>query len=163
MEQIHYICYYIFYLFPKYRSNDQISSSKIHMRQGTNVMFGWNNNSKVTIKTWFRLIYIKLQQNTTGPWFNIKMPSYRYRKSHCGDKTVVRSSYLHNGISYTVKMTFLYWIRAQSAKYVLDSCTLSINWIANFKYEDGDHTDKNSMSLVSDGYSIIFPLDVFHS
>ena len=47
------------------------------------------------------------------PWFNIKMSSYRYRKSHCGDKTVVRSSYLHNGISYTGKMTSFYWIRAQ--------------------------------------------------
>ena len=40
-----------------------------------------------------------------GPWFNIKLSSYQYRKSHCGDKTVVRSSYLHNGISYTGKMT----------------------------------------------------------
>ena len=47
-----------------------------------------------------------------GPWFNIKMFSYQYRKSHCGDKTVVRSSYLHNGISYTGKITSLYWIRA---------------------------------------------------
>ena len=47
------------------------------------------------------------------PWFNIKMSSYQYRKYHCGDKTVVRSSYLHNGISYTGKMTYLYWIRAQ--------------------------------------------------
>ena len=45
-----------------------------------------------------------------GPWFNIKMSSYQYRKSHCGDKTVVRSSYLHNGNSYTGKMTSLYWI-----------------------------------------------------
>ena len=45
-----------------------------------------------------------------GPWFNIKMPSYQYRKSHCGDKTVVRSSYLHNGVSYTGKMASLYWI-----------------------------------------------------
>ena len=34
-----------------------------------------------------------------GPWFNIKMPSYQSRKSHYGDKTVIRSSYLHNGIS----------------------------------------------------------------
>ena len=41
------------------------------------------------------------------------MPSYQYRKSHCGDKTVVRSSYLHNGISYTGKMSSLYWIGAQ--------------------------------------------------
>ena len=49
-----------------------------------------------------------------GPRFNIKMSSYQYRKSHCGDKTVVRSSYLHNGISYTGKMLFLYWIGAQN-------------------------------------------------
>ena len=41
-----------------------------------------------------------------GPWFNIKMPSYQYRKSHCGDKTILRPSYLHNGISYTDKTIF---------------------------------------------------------
>ena len=46
-----------------------------------------------------------------GPWFNIKMTSYQYRKSHCGDKTILRPSYLHNGISYTGKTTSLYWIR----------------------------------------------------
>ena len=46
------------------------------------------------------------------------MLSYQYRKPHCGDKTVVRSSYLHNGISYTGKMTSLYWIRA-----LYPSCT----------------------------------------
>ena len=57
-----------------------------------------------------------------GPWFNIKMSSYRYRKSHCGDKMVVRSSYLHNGISYIGKMTSLYWIRAQALG-------LSSNWV----------------------------------
>ena len=45
------------------------------------------------------------------PWFNIKMPSHQYRKSHCGDKTVARQSYLHNRISYTGKTTSLYWIR----------------------------------------------------
>ena len=55
-----------------------------------------------------------LKHNTwrPGPWFNIKMSSYQYRKSHCGDKTVVRSSYLHNGITYTGKMSSLYWIAA---------------------------------------------------
>ena len=52
-----------------------------------------------------------------GPWFNIKMLSYQYRKSHCGDKTVVRSSYLHNGISYTGKMTSLYWFGPLAAQY----------------------------------------------
>ena len=41
-------------------------------------------------------------------WFNIKMLSYQYRKSHRGDKTILRPSYLHNGISYTGKMTSLY-------------------------------------------------------
>ena len=37
---------------------------------------------------------------------------HQYRKSHCGDKTILRPSYLHNGISYTGK-TSLYWIGAQ--------------------------------------------------
>ena len=65
---------------------------------------------KITIPI-FRLIL----QNFAipGPRFNIKMSSYQYRKSLGGDKTVVRSSYLHNGISYTGKMSSLYWIGAQ--------------------------------------------------
>ena len=45
-----------------------------------------------------------------GDWFNINMSSNQYRKSHCGDATLVRSSYLHNGNSYTGKIAFLYWI-----------------------------------------------------
>ena len=48
----------------------------------------------------------------SGPRFNIKMTSYQYRKSHCGDKMILWPSYLHNGISYTGKMISLYWIRA---------------------------------------------------
>ena len=51
----------------------------------------------------------RLRPRPPGPRFNIKMSSYQYRKSHCGDKTVVRSSYLHNGISYTGKTASLYW------------------------------------------------------
>ena len=47
-----------------------------------------------------------------GPRFNIKMTSYQYRKSHCGDKTILRPSYLRNGIYFTGKTTYLYWIRA---------------------------------------------------
>ena len=46
------------------------------------------------------------------------MSSCHYRKSHCGDKTILWPSYLHNGISYTGKITFLYWIRA------LDFCVV---------------------------------------
>ena len=44
------------------------------------------------------------------------MSSYQYRKSHCGDKTILRPSYLHNGISHTGKTTSLYWIGAQMIK-----------------------------------------------
>ena len=40
------------------------------------------------------------------------MSSYQYRKSHCGDKTILPPSYLHNGISYTGKMSSLYWAGA---------------------------------------------------
>ena len=45
-----------------------------------------------------------------GPWFNIKMSSYQYRKSHCGDKTVIISYYIHYGISCNNKMASLFWI-----------------------------------------------------
>ena len=37
----------------------------------------------------------------TGIHYNIKMPSYQYKKSPCGDKTTIRLSYLHKGIFYT--------------------------------------------------------------
>ena len=46
--------------------------------------------------TWLSLWAFKRQT----PQFNIKISSYQYMKSHCGDKTVVRSSYLHNVILY---------------------------------------------------------------
>ena len=49
-----------------------------------------------------------------GPWFSIKMTSYQYGKSRCGDKTILRPSYLHNGISCTGMMSTLYWISHQT-------------------------------------------------
>ena len=66
-----------------------------------------------------------------GTWFNIKMSSYQYRKSHCGDKTVIRSSYIHNGISYTGKMLSLYWIRTQ----VLISMDKDFNFLHHIRIE----------------------------
>ena len=60
-----------------------------------------------------------------GPQFNIKMSSYQYSKSHCGDETILRPSYLHSGISYTGKMTSLYWIRAQIANLALAGIPLT--------------------------------------
>ena len=56
----------------------------------------------------------------SGPWFNIKMSSYQYRKPRCGDKMILWPSYLHNGVSYTGKMTSLYWVR---------TLVISINWL----------------------------------
>ena len=44
----------------------------------------------------------------SGGRFNIKVLPYQYRNSHCGDKTILRPSYLHNGISYTGKTAALY-------------------------------------------------------
>ena len=41
----------------------------------------------------------------------MKMYSYQCSESHCGDKTIKRSSYIYNGSSYTGKATPLYWIR----------------------------------------------------
>ena len=57
-----------------------------------------------------QVVWLPCATTGTGPWFNIKMSSYQYRKSHCGDRTVVRSSYLFSGISYAGKMSSLYWI-----------------------------------------------------
>ena len=82
-----------------------------------------------------KIIHVSLWPNIPGPWFNIKISSYQYRKSHCGEKTVVRSSYLHKGISYTGKMTSLYWIRAliftQITPIITILCQIlgSLNWV----------------------------------
>ena len=42
---------------------------------------------------------------------------------HCGDKMILRPFYLHNGISYTGKMTSLYWIWALVPHSVLQTLT----------------------------------------
>ena len=76
---------------------------------------------------WHLYLVITTGGMSSGPRFNIKMSSYRYRKSHCGDKTVVRSSYLHNGISYTSKMSSLYWIGAQDTSS-LTLIVLNLFW-----------------------------------
>ena len=60
---------------------------------------------------------IHLRAISPGSQFNIRMTSYQYRESHCGDKTILRPSYLHNGISYTGKITSLYWIMAQKCSW----------------------------------------------
>ena len=76
-----------------------------------------------------------------GPWFNIKMSSYQYRNSHCGDKTILRPSYLHNGISYTGEMTSLYWIRAQDANFKMSNVSPDIK-MSSYHYRKSHCGDK---------------------
>ena len=61
-----------------------------------------------------------------GPWFNIKMSSYWYRKFHCEDKTGVRLSYLFNWISYNGKMTSLLYPRPTKLEGGYTGFTLSV-------------------------------------
>ena len=58
--------------------------------------------------SWWLLMAWPLGPGTKyqGPG-SIKISSYQHRKSHCGDKTIWRSSYLHNGISYAGKTASL--------------------------------------------------------
>ena len=92
----------------KKHQNSKLSQSPLKTTQGLQISHDILQN-----KTMGGLCFIitgSLWWLPAGPRFNIKMTSYQYMKSHCGDKTVVRSSYLHNGISYTGKMSSLYWI-----------------------------------------------------
>ena len=44
------------------------------------------------------------------------MPSYQYRKSHCGDYTIARLSCFYNGLSYTGKIS-LHWHHMNDEEY----------------------------------------------
>ena len=49
---------------------------------------------------YYMILHTALLWQQSGPWFNITMLSYQYRKFHHGDKMIIRSSYLLNGVSY---------------------------------------------------------------
>ena len=53
------------------------------------------------------------------------------KKSHCGDKTILRPSYLHNAISYTGKMRSLYWI----GTLILNQKKLTSQWQISYTRE----------------------------
>ena len=77
-----------------------------------NVMANWNLMSSLPEQqAWAHGIVSTqfLAKWVRGPWVSIKM--LEYRNPYWGDKTVVRSSYLHNWSFYTGKMAHLYWIR----------------------------------------------------
>ena len=61
----------------------------------------WENISHETITNF----YVTKTNDSRG-CFIIKWTSFQYWKSHCGDKTILRPSYLHNWNSYTGKMSF---------------------------------------------------------
>ena len=64
-----------------------------------------------TVRYYSSVVEIGMLWRKPGFWFNIKMSSYQYKKSRCGDKMILRPSYVHNGISYTGKTTS--WIGTQ--------------------------------------------------
>ena len=57
-----------------------------------------------------RQLRIRIRTRALIQYQDVVLPVY----THGGDKTVVRSSYLLNWISYTCKMTSWYWIRGHN-------------------------------------------------
>ena len=80
------------------------------------ILYSWKNNFILGLKTW--------------ALFSIKMSPYQYMKSHCGGKTILRPSHLHNGISYTGKMASSYWIGALATKGVKASTAMILTQFA---------------------------------
>ena len=78
----------------------------------------WWHKEPMHQQQWFGIFIQDMVVWAPGSRFNIKM-SYQYRKSDCADKTILRLSYLHNGISYTCKTTSLYWIGPQKCSDLL--------------------------------------------
>ena len=85
----------------------------------------------------FNIININIKP---GAWFNINMLSYQNRKPCCGDKTIIRSSYLYNRISYTGKMSSLYWICAQVVSLYIASPELVSGPAVVWKVKNFLHT-----------------------
>ena len=54
----------------------------------------------------------------------MNMTSYQYTKAHCGDKTILRPSYLLAGISYTDK-TFQIFILNQGLSHCMAADVLA--------------------------------------
>ena len=87
------------------------------------------NSHRINSSHWNGIGSVTLLNGRPGPRFNIKMSSCQYRKSLCGDNMVIRSSYLHNGISYTGKTASSYWIRSQAHQSYIVNKWVSEMWI----------------------------------
>ena len=127
-----YILYSVTIMIKSYLANPSFSSSATHRLFNSSILASMWLNVSVSTK-WKRNSFIHcgllmpyddilaqvmacslmtpmLTYHQCGPvtiTFNINMPSYQYRKSHCGDKMILWPSYLHNGISHTGKMASL--------------------------------------------------------
>ena len=55
----------------------------------------------------------------TRPLAQYKHTSHQYGEFHCGNKTAIRSAYLHNGISYTSKVASSYSTSPRLLNYFL--------------------------------------------
>ena len=99
-----------------------------------------------------------LEYKGPGSHFNIKMTSAQYRKSHCGDETILRPSFLHNGISYTGKTTSLYWIRLQSLKgwyWPKAPLTPAMLWLTGRSTARWTVTQRNKLQYIVWGLSFL--------
>ena len=57
-----------------------------------------------------------------GGWFNMKVTSHQYRKSHCVDKIFLGPSDIHNEIFYTGNTASSCWILSPSYQYRKSHC-----------------------------------------
>ena len=86
-----------------------------------------------------------------GPWFNIKMPFYQYRISDYGDKTILWPSYLQNVISYTGKMTSLYWFSPQASMWwKQDEISLSFALVQKMAWYQAGHKPNQTHDALVD-------------
>ena len=65
------------------------------------------------------------KESTAGPRFNMQMTFYLYRKSHCGDKAILRPSYLHNGFSILVRWHLYIELGPRLTNFGRDICVES--------------------------------------
>ena len=93
-DKVEYICHVFF----PYFHWMFIAHSKCILVSHWNTWGTEKNYIKWCVSGHCSTVTVVINEVKPGPWFNIKTSSYRYRKSHFGDKTVVRLSYLHNDI-----------------------------------------------------------------
>ena len=97
--------------------------SKLRLCAGNHMQCYWSNLTC----DWLSIVWTYSKQETENRAWGL----VQYRKSNCGDKTILRPSYLHNGISYTGKTPSCHWIRAHGLVSIQDlhSTELNINKI----------------------------------